>query len=108
MIKNSPKNHASIMRLAVVIIGMATLTFASVAYTRSGRIRVRFAGRPKTAAVAQSKGIAENAGLSAEGLQQIAALLAEKESRTPEQRKIGSQLLQAVKESRGAQKDAGV
>ncbi|HST23330.1 MAG TPA: S8 family serine peptidase, partial [Blastocatellia bacterium] len=96
------------MRLAVVIIGMATLTFASVAYTRSGRIRVRFAGRPKTTATAQSKGIAENAGLSAEGLQQIAALLAEKESRTPEQRKLASQLLQAVKESRGQQMAAGV
>ncbi len=108
MIKNSPKNHALIVRLVVVVIGMATLTFASVAYTRSGRLKVRFAGRSKTAATAQSKGIAENAGLSAEGLQQIAALLAEKEGRTPEQRKIASQLLQAVRESRGQQMTAGV
>ncbi len=96
------------MRLAVVIIGMATLTFASVAYTRSSRLKVRFAGRSRTAAPAQSKGIAENAGLSAEGLQQIAALLAEKESRTPEQRKLASQLLQAVRESRGQQMATGV
>jgi len=42
------------------------------------------------------------------GMQQIAALLAEKESRTPTQQKIDSQLLQAVRESRGEQMAAGV
>lgn len=101
---SSPRHRALITRLVVIVIGMATLTFASVAYTRSTRIR----GRSKTSVTAQSKGISENAGLSAEGLQQIAALLAEKENRTPEQRKLSSQLLQAIRESRGLKMTAGV
>src|SRR5437762_2775453 len=40
--------------------------------------------------------------------QQIQALIAEKESRTPTQRKIDSQLLQAIRESRGRQMTTGV
>ena len=46
--------------------------------------------------------------ISAEGMQQITALLAEKASRTPAQQKMDSQLLQAVRESRGEPMAAGV
>jgi hypothetical protein len=49
----------------------------------------------------------QDGAIKAEALQQIAALIAEKNSRTPAQRKIDSQLLQAVKESRGEQMALG-
>jgi len=50
----------------------------------------------------------QSVDVSAEGLRQIEALEAEKESRTPAQRKIASQLLQAQREARGLQMAAGV
>ncbi|MGZ6988223.1 MAG: hypothetical protein ACXVH0_04610, partial [Thermoanaerobaculia bacterium] len=46
--------------------------------------------------------------VSQQTLQQIQALLAEKSSRTPAQQKMDSQLLQAVRESRGQPMAAGV
>src|SRR5207237_10219247 len=46
--------------------------------------------------------------ISPETLQQIVALEAEKTSRTASQQKIDSQLLQAIRESRGQQMETGV
>jgi Subtilase family len=46
--------------------------------------------------------------LSAQGLEQIQALLAEKESRTPAQRKLDSNLLYAARQSRGVDVAPGV
>jgi hypothetical protein len=47
-------------------------------------------------------------GLSTDTIQQITALVADKESRTPAQQKIDSQLLQAIRESRGQKMASGV
>src|ERR1051326_4596748 len=51
---------------------------------------------------------AERAGVSPQTLEQIAALEAEKASRTPAEQKIDSQLLQAIRESRGQPMANGV
>ena len=56
---------------------------------------------PSVAAYAQSD-------ISREALQQMQELLQEKESRTPVQRKLGSQLVYALKASRGQQLTAGI
>src|SRR3984885_8020270 len=53
-------------------------------------------------------GTQQNGGLSAEGIRQISALITEKQNRTPAEQKIDSQLLQAVRESRGQQMAPGV
>ena len=50
----------------------------------------------------------QNGQLSLQAIQQIVALEAEKQNRTPTEQKIDSQLLQAVRESRGQQMTAGV
>ena len=47
-------------------------------------------------------------GISSNALQQISALIAEKDSRTPAQLKLDSQLLYALKQSRGQAMAAGV
>jgi hypothetical protein len=70
-----------------------------------------FAGRSLHAATGQQEnrkgrvpvapGLTGEGGLSQNALKQIGALLAEKESRTPAQQKVDSQLLYAVKAKRG-------
>ncbi|HKX27725.1 MAG TPA: proprotein convertase P-domain-containing protein [Blastocatellia bacterium] len=59
------------------------------------------------AANAQQGGVQQPGALSAAAKQQINALLAEKQSRTPAQRKIGSQLLYAIKAQRGEAMTSG-
>src|SRR5215831_15300144 len=50
----------------------------------------------------------QNSQLSAQAIQQIVALEAEKLNRTPAEQKIDSQLLQALRQSRGQQMTSGV
>lgn len=108
--KKPPAKRFSPVKSVVVLIGLATLTLGTLAYTRSNRndpigvTKLLARVLPK----ARAAQLPDNAGLTAEGLQQIAALVAEKESRTPAQRKLASALLQAIKESRGQQLADGV
>lgn len=111
--KKPLKNHHLSLRLVIVLIGLATITLGTLAATRGNHndpfgLKTLMAKVTPKARAAQSPVNPDIGGLSAEGLQQIAALEAEKESRTPEQRKIASPLLQAVRESRGQQMAVGV
>src|SRR5215472_11271548 len=54
------------------------------------------------------RSMAQDQQLSGEAISQIVALETEKSSRTPTEQKIDSQLLQALRESRGRQMTAGV
>ncbi len=112
--KKWEKRRISITRLCAVFIGLGTLTLISMASSSNYRFNGVF-GLKKllnkvvpTARAAQVNSPSAGNTLSTEAMQQIAALLAEKESRTPQERKLASQLLQAIRESRGQQMAAGV
>jgi len=116
--------RAGLLPLLALVAGTGLL-ISSGSLAKSARERVR--RPPSTPAGASSdpssgaskKNIANSANrgeqkasqrvdISPETLQQIAALEAEKTSRTASEQKIDSQLLQAVRESRGQQMATGV
>jgi len=102
----------SLVRLAIYI-ALATLAIGPLAYSTSGnRIKSFFSlkssqSRGATRGGGQSGAVAQSS-ITPDTVSQIVALEAEKTSRTPNQMKIDSQLLQAVKTSRGEQMAAGV
>src|SRR5581483_6153942 len=104
----------SIVFRFIVVAGLALIVIIPLTYPRSGKPLNRNLPGPATrqqkpaGRAIQSGGAERATKVSAAGMRQIAALLAEKESRTPAQKKIDSQLLQAFRESRGQQMAAGV
>ena len=64
--------------------------------------------RQQSLAQTSKNTIQQRVEIPAEAIQQIVALEAEKDRRTPAQQKIDSQLLQAIRESRGQQMTSGV
>lgn len=85
--------------LAILLLGAATLVTLA-----SGGFIPRLSSPAQAAA--DDNGI--NQPISTAAMQQIEALVAEKKSRTPEQNKIDSQLLYAIKMDRGQPIAAGV
>src|SRR5262249_28939651 len=101
-----------LIRISIFIVGLGFLTIVPLTLTRSDELKTRHTAGSKNAlqnqrlsrAVqpsVQSEAGAQPRHVTEAGMRQIASLLAEKESRTPAQQKIDSQLLQAVRESRG-------
>ena len=118
MKEKSRKSRRARGRLALAFVVLIPLMFASVPRTgaassvNNSAARVMEPGglpaqlqrsRAPIDAPGQQPG-----GLSAEGVRQITALITEKQRRTPAQQKIDSQLLQAVRESRGEPMAPGV
>jgi hypothetical protein len=112
------KNKISRARLALLGITLATVLFATVPRSGAASSVNDSAGRivgtngvlaqlPQASSPIASPG-QQAGGVSPEGMRQIAALVTEKQSRTPAEQKIDSQLLQAVRESRGQQMAPGV
>src|SRR5882724_1670907 len=109
------KNKTSFVRVtAVVFIGSIVIAVLLPAISFSNQTRGPVIGRRLTGrsqpAGRGSKSIPQSAQnkLSPSGLQQIEMLEAEKASRTPRERKISTQLLQAMRDSRGETMAAGV
>jgi hypothetical protein len=114
MLKKLSDGRFSPFRLVVAFLVLTNITLGPLAYSVSGDASASNAA-PKSAAASrpshggsQSRGPVDPLEIPPEGLHQIAALLAEKDSRTPAQRKIDSQLLQAIRESRGQEMAPGV
>ncbi len=88
------------LALLLLILGCVLILSASGLLT-SKLFRTSAADNKDKAAPTQSANNNENQQISPEALSQIAALQREKESRTPAQQKIDSQLLYAMKMERG-------
>ncbi len=113
------------LMLLIAIAAATGLLLSASSLAKSGRKPVRREPSAPTAksndAVSDSsrkdRGVSSNGSqvkvsqrddITPETLQQIAALEAEKSSRTPAEQKIDSQLLQAIRESRGQQMASGI
>ena len=110
----SSKSRFTTGRTIVLFMVLVVLVTAPFSYSRNSRQQSRVTSKPSgndripRRGSTQTGTIDKVRQISASGRQQIAALLAEKENRTPAQQKIDSQLLQAVREARGQQMTAGV
>ena len=110
---------APILRARAIIVLAVTAMLAFAAIPRSGAAssadysatHILEANTLSTLAQQRAPiagpGAPQEGRLSAEGVRQISALITEKESRTPTEQKIDSQLLQAIRESRGQQMAPG-
>src|SRR5262245_12361402 len=102
------------LRVIACCIALFTLISAPIIYSRNGRRQTPRLSTPaqnqRTTRITstQSAAVDRQNQLSEGARQQIAALLAEKATRTPTEQKIDSQLLQAVRESHGQQMVAGL
>jgi hypothetical protein len=96
----------SALRLGVAFILVANLTVGPLVFAGGNAPAAGKKPSPKAAQAGQLQGGQRE--IPPEGQRQIAALIAEKNSRTPAQRKIASRLLQGVRESRGEQMTPGV
>lgn len=107
--KKSHGGNLSHLKLAIVFIILAILIIVPMSYARNSWVKDLIGNKNPNKTVppvstsrrTQSGEKQDSLQLSAEAVRQIAALLDEKERRTPAQRKIDSQLLQGVRESRG-------
>jgi hypothetical protein len=110
----SSKSRFTTERAIALFMALLVLVAAPFSYPRNRRQQGRVTSKPSSGdriprrGNTQTPSIDKQGQISASGRQQIAALLAEKANRTPTQQKIDSQLLQAVRESRGQQMAAGV
>jgi hypothetical protein len=96
--------------IAMVVTGIPRSRAASSSGERSPRVET---APPMLKEAQQSRaplgsGPVQGNGISSEGMRQIAALISEKQNRTPVEQKIDSRLLQAVRESRGQRMAEGV
>src|SRR5215831_3039892 len=90
-----------IRRSAILFVVLAALITTTLAYSNRSGVK-GFPGLLKGFSSAnQIQSGVSDGQISPEGMQQIAALIAEKYTRTPAQQKMDSQLLQAVREFRG-------
>src|SRR5271156_5251976 len=100
----------SALRLSVAFVLVANLTVGPLGFAggnaASKKTSAKTTKSAKTTQVGQLQGGPSE--IPAEGQRQIAALIAEKNSRTPTQRKIDSRLLQGIRESRGEEMTPGV
>jgi hypothetical protein len=104
-VKNLSRPPKSLLTLTAIFVLMANLMVGPLAFAGGARLSRAKKSRAKAN---QSAQVQDKLEVSPEGLRQMAALLAEKDKRTPSQRKIDSQLLQGIRESRGEEMTPGV
>jgi hypothetical protein len=110
-LKNLRKPRKSFLTLTALFLLLANFILTPLAfagYTVAPGGKATAGGKKATAKTSQDGQAQGPREISPEGQRQISALIAEKNSRTPAQRKIASQLLQGVREARGEEITPGV
>jgi hypothetical protein len=103
--KNARRRRRNLLLLCVCLVVSAV---AVSGFFSSSRKVTAATGPTKAAASRSALAAPPQTDITADALRQIEALEAEKESRTPAQRKLSSALLQTLRESRGQRMAAGV